>query len=88
MKIDQLYERLISLRSAVKSIAEADSGDLAKFTGVSALKRYINNDLILAELLEFSIPGTQFLGRGMTTEHFELICRAEDRPLAAVENRV
>ncbi|MXO98933.1 hypothetical protein GRI97_08025 [Altererythrobacter xixiisoli] len=68
-------DRVISLRSAVKSIAEADSGDLAKFTGVSALKSYINNDLILAELLDFSIPGTQFSGRGMTTEHFELICR-------------
>lgn len=68
-------DRVISLRSAVNSIAEADSGDLAKFTGVSALKPYINNDLILAELLDFSIPGTQFLGRGMTTEHFEIICR-------------
>jgi hypothetical protein len=68
-------DRVISLRSAVKSIAEADSGDLAKFIGVSSLKSFINNDLILAELLEFSIPGTQFLGRGMTTEHFELICR-------------
>jgi hypothetical protein len=68
-------DRVISLRSAVSSIAEADSGDLAKFTGVSALKPFINNDLILAELLEFSIPGTQFVGRGMTTEHFELICR-------------
>ncbi|MFI4975593.1 MAG: P63C domain-containing protein [Caulobacterales bacterium] len=68
-------DRVISLRSAVSSIADADSGDLAKFIGVSSLKPYINNDLILAELLEFSIPGTQFLGRGMTTEHFELICR-------------
>lgn len=68
-------DRVISLRSAVKSIADADSGDLAKFTGVSALKSFINNELILAELLDFSIPGTQFLGRGMTTEHFELICR-------------
>ena len=68
-------DRVISLRSAVKSIADAGSGDLAKFIGVSSLKSYINNDLILAELLDFSIPGTQFLGRGMTTEHFELICR-------------
>lgn len=68
-------DRVIALRSAVKSIAEADSGDLAKFTGVSSLKPFINNDLILAELLEFAIPGTQFVGRGMTTEHFELICR-------------
>lgn len=74
-------ERVISLRSAVKSIADADSGDLAKFIGVSSLKPYINNDLILAELKEFSIPGTQFIGRGMTTEHFELICRAYVRAL-------
>jgi hypothetical protein len=68
-------DRVIALRSAVKSIANADSGDLAKFIGVSSVKDYINNDLILAELKEFSIPGTQFLGRGMTTVHFELICR-------------
>lgn len=68
-------DRVIALRSAVKSIANADSGDLAKFIGVSSIKPYINNDLILAELREFAIPGTQFTGRGMTTEHFELICR-------------
>lgn len=68
-------DRVIALRSAVKSIASADSGDLAKFIGVSSLKPFINSDLILAELVEFSIPGTQFTGRGMTTEHFELICR-------------
>lgn len=68
-------DRVIALRSAVKSIANADSGDLAKFIGVSGIKPYINNDIILAELLDFSIPGTQFTGRGMTTEHFELICR-------------
>ena len=68
-------DRVIALRSAVKSLADADSGDLAKFIGVSSLKPFINNDLILAELRVFAIPGTQFLGRGMTTEHFELICR-------------
>lgn len=68
-------DRVIALRSAVRSIANADSGDLAKFIGVNSLKPFINSDLILAELVEFSIPGTQFTGRGMTTEHFELICR-------------
>lgn len=68
-------DRVISSRSAVRSIADADSGDLAKFIGVSSLKPFINNDLILAEMREFAIPGTQFTGRGMTTEHFELICR-------------
>ncbi len=68
-------DRVIALRSAVRSIASADSGDLAKFIGVSSLTPFINIELVLTELREFSIPGTQFLGRGMTTEHFELICR-------------
>lgn len=68
-------ERVISTRAAIKSFSSTDSGNLGNYIGVSALKSYINSDLILGELLEFAIPGTQFLGRGMTTEHFELICR-------------
>ena len=68
-------ERVISTRAAIKSFSGADSGNLGNYLGVSALKPFVNSDLILGELLEFSIPGTQFLGRGMTTEHFELICR-------------
>lgn len=68
-------QRVISLGATVKAIANAESGDLAKFIGVSSLNDYINKDLILAELVEFSIPGTQFKGKGLTTEHFELICR-------------
>ena len=54
----------------------AETGSLASYVGVEALKLFIDSDLVLAELLEFSIPGTQFTGRGMTTEQFELICRA------------
>lgn len=68
-------QRVISIRAAIKSISGADSGNLGGYLGVSALKPFINNELILGELLEFAIPGTQFVGRGMTTEHFELICR-------------
>lgn len=68
-------QRVIALRATVKAIASADSGDLAKFIGVSALNPFINKDLVLAELIEFSIPGTQLKGLGLTTEHFELICR-------------
>ena len=69
-------DRVIALRSAIKSISGADTGSLASYVGAVSLKPFINSDLILAELLEFSIPGIQFTGRGMTTEHFELICRA------------
>ena len=74
-------ERVISLRAAVKAIAEADSGDLAKFIGVSSLKPFINKDLVLAELLDFTIPGTQFRGSGLTTNTFEEILRAYVRAL-------
>lgn len=74
-------KRVLSLRAAVKSIADADSGDLAKFIGVSSLKPFIDKDIVLAELLEFSIPGTQFKGSGLTTEMFELILRAYVRAL-------
>lgn len=67
--------RVISLRSAIRSISKTESGNLGAYIGVSSIKPYVNSDLILGELLDFSIPGTQFTGRGMTTEHFELICR-------------
>ncbi|MGN6655981.1 MAG: P63C domain-containing protein [Rhodanobacter sp.] len=73
--------RVISLRAAVKSIADADSGDLAKFIGVSSMKAFIDKDLVLAELLEFSIPGTQFKGSGLGTESYEMILRAYVRAL-------
>ena len=68
-------QRVIALRSAIRSFAGIESGNLGKYIGVSGLKPFINSDLILGELSEFSIPGTQFRGNGMTTEHFELICR-------------
>lgn len=68
-------QRVISIRGAIKSFSGADSGNLGSYVGVAALKPFINSELILGELLEFAIPGTQFSGRGMTTEHFELICR-------------
>lgn len=74
-------ERVISLRAAVSAIADADSGDLAKFIGVSSMKPFIDKDLVLAELLEFVIPGTQFKGSGLTTGVFEQILRAYVRAL-------
>lgn len=68
-------KRVIALRSAVRAISETDSGNISSLIGATSLRPYINLDLILSELEEFSIPGTQLLGRGMTTEHFELVCR-------------
>lgn len=68
-------QRVISLRATMKAIANADSGNLGSYIGVTALKPFINKDKVLGELIEFSIPGTNLKGLGMTTEHFELICR-------------
>lgn len=68
-------DRVIALRSAVKSIADVESGKLGNYIGAAALKPFINSDLILGELREFTIPGTQYTGMGLTTEQFELICR-------------
>lgn len=68
-------ERVIAMRSAVKSMTDTDGGDLATYIGAASLKPYFNKDLILEQSAHFSIPGTQFAGRGITTEHFELICR-------------
>lgn len=74
-------ERVLSLRAVVGAIASADSGDLAKFIGVSSMKPFIDKDLVLAEVMEFTIPGTQFKGNGLTTEIFEQILRAYVRAL-------
>lgn len=68
-------ERVIALRATVKAIAEVETSALADYIGAKAIKPFINSDLILAELIEFSIPGTQFKSQGLKTEHFELICR-------------
>lgn len=67
--------RVIAMRSVVKTISNTDSGKLGNYIEASSLKPFIDSDKILGELLEFSIPGTQLKGLGLTTEHFELICR-------------
>lgn len=69
-------ERVISLRATMKAIANIESGALGDYIGVDALKSYINRDLVLAEIKEFNIPGTQLKGKGITAENFLDICRA------------
>lgn len=70
-------ERVIAMRGAVKAIAKTDSGKLGDFIGVNALKPYINSDLVLGGKVEtFSIPGTQFLANGITSDGFTEICCA------------
>ena len=69
-------ERVISLRKAVKAITDREGGNLGEYIGVSALKPFINKDLILGETREYNIPATQFKGRGIKAEPFLDICQA------------
>lgn len=76
-------ERIISLRAAVKAIANTDHGNLGEYLGATALKPFIDKELILGETKAFFIPGTQFEGRGITAERFLEICNAYVRALQA-----
>src|SRR5690625_1952983 len=68
-------QRVINLRAVVRAIANKDRGDLAGYIEANALKSFINSDLILAETVEFNIPGTQYQGRGVEADRFLDICR-------------
>src|SRR5579872_2364208 len=68
-------DRVISLNKVVRAISGKEGGNLGEYIGVSALKDFVDKDLLLGETREFSVPGTQFRGRGITAEHFLDICR-------------
>lgn len=71
----QTGERVISVSKAVRAITDRDGGNLGEYIGVSALTPFINKDLILGEMIDFSVPGTQFRGKGITAERFLDICQ-------------
>lgn len=62
--------------AAVRAIANTRSGDLAEYLGVKALKPFIDSELVLAETIEFTIPGSTYNGRGVLAERFLEICQA------------
>lgn len=68
-------KRVLSSGSTTKAIANVERGSLQDYIGQRALNSFIDRDKILQETVRFSIPGTQFIGVGISTEHFELICR-------------
>jgi P63C domain len=76
-------ERVISLRAIVKSLAGIDASNLGDYIGVSALKPYINSDLVLGETRDFHIPGTQLRGRGILAERVIEILTGYVRALRA-----
>lgn len=73
--------RVLSSGSTTKAIANVDRGSLQDYIGQKALKPFIDQNKVLQETIRFSIPGTQWAAIGITTEHFELICRGYVRAL-------
>ena len=69
-------ERVISFRGTLKAIAGREGGNLGEYIGVQGLKPYINSELVLAETINFVIPGTQYKGKGIKAESFLNICDA------------
>ena len=67
--------RVLSSGSTTKAIADVERGSLQDYIGQKALNPFIDKDKVLQETIRFSIPGTQWAAIGITTEHFELICR-------------
>ncbi|MBV1796745.1 P63C domain-containing protein [Siccirubricoccus sp. G192] len=67
--------RVLSSGSTTKAIAKIERGSLQDYIGQKALNPFIDKDKILQETIRFTIPGTQWAAIGITTEHFELICR-------------
>jgi len=68
--------RVISFRGTLKAIAGREGGNLAEYIGVQGLKDYINKELVLAETIEFNIPGIPYMGKGIKAEAFLDICNA------------
>lgn len=68
--------RVISMRTAVKSIANIDSGKLSNYTGVKAVASYIDESKIEDNTIDFNIPGNPAKGKGITAESFLDICSA------------
>lgn len=87
-------QRIISLSAAMRSIADVDTGKLGEYIGVKSLNPFIDKDKIIGQLLEFSIPGGNRTALGLTTEHFELICRGyvqalyQNAPLTARQREI
>jgi len=73
--------KILSSGSTTKAIANVDRGSLQDYIGQKALNPFIDKDKVLQETIRFSIPGTQWVAVGITTEHFELICRGYVRAL-------
>ena len=76
-------ERIISLRATVRALAQKDHGRAGDYTGITALKPFINKELVAGDSRTFLIPGNPNPAKGITAEQFLEICTAYVRALEA-----
>ncbi|MGV9309899.1 P63C domain-containing protein [Nonomuraea sp. NPDC003727] len=75
-------ERVLALREVVRALTDTDSGNLDNYIGAQSLQPYLNSKAILNSAIEYHIPGTQFMGKGIRAESFLEICHAYVSALA------
>lgn len=77
--------RVISMRATVRAISGDENGKIADYIGIKALWKYLDAEEISKSIIEFNIPGTQFIAKGVTAETFLEICSSYVSALAAGE---
>lgn len=65
-----------TLTAVVNTLTGVNAGNPGDYLGVSALKPFINSDIVLGETVEFHIPGTQLRGKRIEAEVFLEILNA------------
>jgi hypothetical protein len=76
-------KRLISMRATLKAIANVESGNLGEYLSINPLKPFIDKGLLLGELTELNMPGTQLKAKCLEARQFLDICRAYVMALGA-----
>lgn len=74
--------RVISMRATVKAISGDENGKIMDYIGVKSLSHYLDAGEISENIVEFNIPGTKFIAKGITAETFLDICSAYVSALA------
>ncbi|MFJ6149947.1 P63C domain-containing protein [Micromonospora profundi] len=69
-------ERVLAMRALVRSLTGVDGSDLESYIGAQSLRPYLDSKEIIDAAIDFHIPGTQFLGKGIKAESFLDVCGA------------
>lgn len=70
------------MRATVRAISGDENGKIIDYIGIKSLSKYLDADAISKSIIEFNVPGTQFVAKGITAETFLDICSAYVSALA------